>query len=68
MLAEGVERRGEGSYREVAKLPVFSGEAGKVSEFVMACKLYIKARMIGTTVEEQIQWVLSFVQGKSVDI
>jgi len=68
LLAEGVERRGEGLYREVAKPPVFSGEAGKVSGFVIACKLYIKARMIGTTVKEQIQWVLSFVQGESVDI
>ena len=59
--AGGIGRGGERSYREVDKLLVFSGEAEKVSGFVTACKLYIKARIIGATVEEQVQWVLLFV-------
>ena len=68
MLVEGVGRGGERSYREVAKEPVFSREAGKVLGFMIAYKLYIKARMMEATVEEQVQWVLSFVQRGSVDI
>ena len=35
---------------------------------MIAYKLYIKARMMEATVEEQVQWVLSFVQRGSVDI
>ena len=68
LLAAGAGRGGERSFREVAKPPVFSREAGKVSGFVIAYKLYIKARMIEVMVEEQVQWVLSFVQGGSADI
>jgi len=45
---------------EVAKPPVFNGETSKVGEFITVCKLYL--RMRETTVEEQIQWVLSYVQ------
>jgi len=52
----------------VAKPPVYSGESGKVLGFVTACKLYIKARMMGVTVEEQVQSVLLFIQGESADI
>jgi len=67
-LATGIGRGEERSYRKMDKPPVFSGEAEKVSWFVTACKLYIKARMREATVEEQVQWVLSFVQGGSADI
>ena len=40
----------------------------KVSEFVTACKLYGKAKIRGVPVEEQIQWVLLYVQGEVADI
>jgi len=67
-------RRGEeggsnmGSHMEVAKPAIFNREAGKVGGFIMACRLYLKMKMRGMTVEEQVQWVLSYVQGGSVDV
>jgi len=48
-----------GSHMEVAKPAIFNGEAGKVGGFIMACRLYLKIKMRGTSVEEQVQWVLS---------
>ena len=39
----------------MAKLPVFNGEVEKVSGFITACKLYIKARMLEAIVEEQVR-------------
>ena len=52
---------------EVVKPPTFNGISSKVSEFIIACKLYIKIKMRTAIVEKQIQWVLSYVQGGSVD-
>ena len=40
----------------------------KVAGFVTGCKLYIRNKLVGATVEAQVQWVLSFVQGESADI
>jgi len=34
---------------------VFGGTSSKVSDFVMACKLYIRMKMRRVVVEEQIQ-------------
>ena len=57
-----------GSHMEVAKLAIFNGEAGRVGGFITACRLYIKMKLRGNTVEEQIQWVLTYMQGGSVDV
>jgi len=57
-----------GSHMEVAKLAIFNGEAGRVGGFITACRLYIKMKLRGNTVEEQIQWVLTYVQGGSADV
>ena len=68
----GVERETMGSnmgpYIEVAKPAIFSGEAGKVGGFVTACRLYLRMKMREATVEEQVFWVLSHVQGESADV
>ena len=40
----------------------------KVLGFVTVCKLYRKARMRKVLVEEQIQWMLSYVQGGAADV
>ena len=52
----------------MTKLQLFNGALSKVLGFVMGCKLYIRNRLVGVTVEEQVQWVLSHVQGKLADI
>ena len=57
-----------GSQLEVAKPAIFSGEAGRVGGFITACRLYIKMRLRGNTVEEQVQWVLTYVQEGSTDV
>ena len=53
---------------EVAKLAIFNGEAGKVGGFVTACRLYLKMKMREAMIEEQVFWILSHVQGGSVDV
>jgi len=40
----------------------------KVSGFLTVCKLFIKMKMREIAVEEQIQWVLLYIQGGLVDI
>jgi len=57
-----------GPSMEVAKPAIFNGEAGKVGGFITVCRLYLRMKMRGTLVEEQVQWVLSYVQGGSADI
>ena len=57
-----------GPNMEVAKPAIFNGEAGRVGGFITACRLYIKMKLRGNTVEEQIQWALTYVQGGSADV
>jgi len=59
---------GLGSHMEMAKPAIFNGEAGKVGGFVTACRSYLKMKMREGTVEEQVIWVLLYVQGGSADI
>ena len=57
-----------GSHMEVAKPAIFNGEAGRVGGFVTAYRLYLRMKMREGTVEEQVQWILSYVQGGSADV
>jgi len=51
----------------VAKPQVFD-RAPKILGFITACKLYLRMKMREVAVKEQIQWILSYVQGESADI
>jgi len=53
---------------EVAKPAIFNGEVGKVGGFIMACRLFLRMKLRRVTVEEQVQWVLLYVQGGSTDV
>jgi len=68
----GVAERGVGggtlAATEVVKPQTFDRTPSKFSRFVGACKLYIRIRLRDLPVEEQIQWVLSYVQRGSADI
>ena len=56
------------SHMKVAKPAIFNGEAGKVGGFIMVCRLFLRTKIRGNTVEEQVQWILSYVQRGSADV
>jgi len=68
VAGRGTEGSNMGSHMKVVKPPVFNGEAGRVGGFITACKLYLRMKMREATVEEQIQWILLYVQGGSADM
>ena len=39
---------------DVAKSPIFNGEAEKIADFLIACKLFIKIKIRDVVVKEQI--------------
>jgi len=57
-----------GSHIEMAKPAIFNGEAAKVGGFIMAYRLFVRMKLKGAMVEEQVQWVLLYVQGGSADV
>jgi len=59
---------GASAATEVAKPQTFDGTPSKVSGFIGAYKLYVRMRLRKASVEEQIQWILLYVQGGSADI
>ena len=57
-----------GSHMEVAKPAIFNGKVAKVGGFIIACRLFLRMKLREATVEEQVQWILSYVQGGSADV
>ena len=73
MLGEAGRRVGERAEvrmtsLDVAKPQLFNGASSKVSGFITGCKLYIRNKLAGVSIEEQIQWILSYMQEESADI
>ena len=54
-------RSNMGSHMEIAKPTIFNGEAAKVGGLIIACRLFLRMKLRGSTVEEQVQWILSYV-------
>jgi len=67
-LAAQEEEGVQGTDIEVAKSQVFDETSEKISRFVTACRLYLRMRMREVAVEEQIQWILLYVQRATADI
>ena len=55
-------------HMEVAKLAIFNREVGKVGRFITACRLFLRMKLRGVTVEKQVQWVLSYMQRGFTDV
>ena len=48
---------------EVAKPPIFNGEASKVAGFIIIYKLYLRMKIREVLVEEQIQYCYIYRKG-----
>ena len=59
---------GRGGEVKVVKPQIFDRTSAKVGGFITVCKLYIRMRLRRESVEGQVQWVLSYVQGGSADV
>jgi len=57
-VERGVIGSNMGPHIEVAKPAIFNGEVGKVRGFITACRLFLRMKLRGAMVEEQVQWVL----------
>ena len=57
----GITGSSTGPQMEVAKPPVFNGEAGRVGEFIIAYRLYLRMKIRKAMVEKQFQWILSYI-------
>ena len=54
--------------KEEVRLPqVFDETSSRVSEFLEECRRYIKRKMKEVKMEDQIYWVISYVQGGAID-
>jgi len=47
---------------------MFNGEVRKILGFLIAYKLFMRMRMRDESLEEKIQWILSYMQRGSADI
>ena len=46
---------------------IFDGTSSRVSEFIEECRRYIKEKMKEEKMEDQIYWIISYIQGRSTD-
>jgi len=67
MAIEQLLSRGQ-TQGETAKPPLFDGEREKVVEFINTCYLYISMRMKGSSKEEKISWVLTYIQEEVAEV
>ena len=68
VVGGGVEEFNAESHIEIARLSIFSKEVEKIRGFIMVCRLYLRMKMREAPLKEKIQWILSYIQGESVDV
>jgi len=67
MAIEQLLSRGQ-TQEEAVKPLLFDGEREKVVEFINTCYLYISMRMKGSSKEEKISWVLTYIQEEVAEV
>ena len=53
---------------EVAPLQTFNKNIEKIRDFVTVCKLFLRIKIRKATIEEQVQWMLTYIQEGSGDV